>query len=835
MAKGDVDNIENYRKTIIMENIAHAGQTLEEHLWGVAELAKAHAEKISMGNYGELLGLLHDFGKYSSEFQKYIKDAIRKNDPQFNPDEDEDFEDPTGKKGKIDHSTAGAQFLGRKNGSSNAHKLLGQFLSLCLVSHHSGLINCLTTDNDGTWDSYSKRLSKNDHKTHLEECATNADHCILERIDGILADTLFTKPFEEMCREILLSSPDKNPFSTVIQFQLGLLTRILFSTLIDADRQDTADSERPKSAQHRQQGMYRSWDTLIERIESKYKTFVTKNHVDKIRKEVSEHCLRAAKRPEGLFTLTVPTGGGKTLASLRFALHHAKEHSMDRIIYVIPFTTIIDQNAQDVREILEPKECPEDAGKIVLEHHSNIGADVQSWKEKLITENWDAPVVFTTMVQFLETVFGAGTRGARRMHQLAKAVIIFDEIQTLPIKCVHMFNNVINFLVNQCGSTVVLCTATQPLLSSVDEKKGALKLTEENELMPDVDKLCADLKRVHVHDSRKSAGWSYPEIGALAVEQVSKEGNCLVVVNTKKAARLIFEEAQNADFEAFHLSTGMCPAHRKKTLKAIHQKLADKEPVLCISTQLIEAGINIDFRAVIRMLAGLDSITQAAGRCNRHGSSELGSVFIVNPAEENLEFLKDIAVGKEKSNRVLDDYRDNPSKYDSDVIGPKMLEWYYQNYFYERKDAMDYPVYAGRNDSLLNLLSSNSNVVSEYGRVQKILPEIFLRQSFMTAAKLFKSIDAPTRSVLVRYGDEGKELVNQLCAAYEVDKQYALIKKAQQYSVNLFPYEFEKLAVQDALYRVQEDTEIFYLDDRYYSETFGISMETINKEVFLNV
>jgi len=211
-------------------------------------------------------------------------------------------------------------------------------------------------------------------------------------------------------------------------------------------------------------------------------------------------------------------------------------------------------------------------------------------------------------------------------------------------------------------------------------------------------------------------------------------------------------------------------------------------------------------------------------------------VFVVNPAEENLDFLKDIAVGKEKSNRVLDDYRDNPSKYDSDVIGPKMLEWYYQNYFYERKDAMDYPVVdAGRNDTLLNLLASNSNAVGEYGRVQKILPEIFLRQSFMNAAKLFKSIDAPTRSVLVGYGDEGKELVNQLCAAFEVDKQYALIKRAQQYSVNLFPYEFEKLKKEDALYRVQEDTEIFYLDDRYYSETFGISMEPINKEVFLNV
>lgn len=278
----------------------------------------------------------------------------------------------------------------------------------------------------------------------------------------------------------------------------------------------------------------------------------------------------------------------------------------------------------------------------------------------------------------------------------------------------------------------------------------------------------------------------------------------------------------------------MCPAHRKQALKTIRRKLYDKKPILCVSTQLIEAGVDIDFRSVVRMLAGLDSIAQAAGRCNRHGSPEIGNVFVVNPAEENLDYLKDIAVGKEKSNRVLDDYKSDASKYDSDIIGLKMLEWYYQNYFYERKDVMDYPVNASRNDTLLNLLSTNSSAVADFRRANT-MPVINLRQSFMTAAKLFKSIDAPTRSVIVRYGDEGRELVNQLCSAFEVEKQYALIKKAQQYSVNLFPYEFEKLAEQNAFYRVQEETEIFYLDDKYYSEQFGISMEPINKEGFLYV
>ena len=542
------------------------------------------------------------------------------------------------RKGKIDHSTAGAQYLTQKIGQSSVHTIVGQILSLCMVSHHSGLINCLTTDNNGTWDSYSKRLSKNSDKTHSEECEENIDEEILERINTILSDKSLTSPFEERCRSILVVSPERNPLSSVVQFQLGLLVRFLFSALLDADRQDTADSEKPNTAGHRLRGKYKPWSVLIERFENSYKNFATRTPVDELRKEVSSHCFHAAQRQRGLFTLTVPTGGGKTLACLRFALHHAQIHDLERIINIIPFTSIIDQNAQVVREILEPTNCPKDTGRIVLEHHSNIGADAQSWKEKLLIENWDAPVVFTTMVQFLEALFGAGTRGARRMHQLANAVIVFDEIQTLPVQCVHLFNNAINFLVDHCGSTAVLCTATQPLLGSVNQKKGALKLTPENELMPNVGKLFDDLKRVHVHDYRKSPGWSYPEIAALSVEQVKTTGSCLVIVNMKKAARIIFEEAGKDNFEIFHLSTGMCPAHRKATLKTIRKKLDNGEPILCISTQLIEAGVDVRFPLSHPLLAGLDSIAQAAGRCNRHGGPEIGNVFVVNPLEENLRF-----------------------------------------------------------------------------------------------------------------------------------------------------------------------------------------------------
>ena len=632
----------------------------------------------------------------------------------------------------------------------------------------------------------------------------------------------------------------KNQTSTIFQFQVGLFVRYLFSCLIDADRQDTADSEKIQAAGFRQNGMYVDWKDLIDRLETRILEFGnSESNVDKLRKHVSDSCLEASKKDRNIFTLTVPTGGGKTLASLRFALHHAKKHQLDRIIYVIPFTSIIDQNAEVVRNILEKNVA--DKGRIVLEHHSNIGAEKQSWKEKLLTENWDAPVVYTTMVQFLEALFGAGTRGARRMHQLARAVIVFDEIQTLPIRCVHMFCNAVNFLVRQCGSSVVLCTATQPLLGKVDNQKGALDLPSIHEIMPNVHDLFDGLKRVDVIDSRKAGGWTDEEIADLVREEVAKTGSCLVVVNMKRSARSLFKIVQqNSEAECFHLSTGMCPVHRKKILEIIRERIKPENnlPTICISTQLIEAGVDIDFGTVVRYIAGLDSIAQAAGRCNRNGRRGIGNVYIVNPKDEPIDCLKDIAIAQEKAGRVLDDYKEDREKYRNDLIGPPLLEWYYENFFFGRRNEMDYPVTpkeAGRNDTILNLLSTNHLAQSSFARSSKKPRDLFLYQSFMTAGELFAAIDAPTIGIVVQYGEKGKEIVGQLSAAFEVEKQYKLLREAQQYSVNIFPHEFKKLSEAGALFPVQSGTKIYFLDEKYYSEEFGISMEPVSEEGVLYV
>lgn len=817
--------------------IAHDNQSLENHLQGVANLSRKNAGKIGCGDYGELLGLLHDVGKYSDDFQSYIKSAVG----ILDPDVDEETVESSKLRGKIDHSTAGAQLLwSRFSSGTNEERLFVQILSLCLVSHHSGIIDCLTTDSQGTYDAFSKRINKSDDKTHIREAQLRLDKGISERLRVLLSKPDFFKPMELVVKGIYAKCPEQSPQSTIFQFQLGLFIRFLFSCLIDADRQDSADSENIKNVEARQNGIYRSWVTLSERLEKALTVFGSATtKVNRIRTEVSEQCLKASQKKKGIFTLTVPTGGGKTLASLRFALHHAELHHLDRIVYIIPFTSIIDQNAEVVRKILEVGK--EEKGKIVLEHHSNIGNEKQSWKEKLLTENWDAPVIYTTMVQFLEAFFGGGTRGARRMHQLANSVIIFDEIQTLPIRCVHMFCNAVNFLVDQCGSSVVLCTATQPLLGNVDRLKGALSLSRENEIMSNITRLFSDLERVEVCDCRKIDGWTDNELAELAIREEKESGSCLIVVNTKRSARSLFTVLQEKmALSCFHLSTAMCPMHRKKVLSVIRERIAPEKniPTICISTQLIEAGIDVDFGSVIRCNAGLDSIAQAAGRCNRNGIRRKGKVYIVNPKEENIDFLKDIAIGKEKSERVLNDFKETPEDYDNDPIGPALLKWYYKNYFFERKGDMSYPVKAkeiGRDDTILDLLSTNELAISEFVRAHHGCPSTLLFQSFMTAGRVFKSIDAPTQSVIVQYGEKGRAIVNQLCAGFNVEEDYKLLHEAQQYSVNLFSNEFERLKEIDALHSVQEGMDIFYLDSKYYSEQFGLSMEAINKEECLNV
>lgn len=842
-----------------------AEQSLYDHLTGTAEIAKQLAEKIGLPLCGELIGLVHDLGKYSQAFQQYIRNSVASNNyQQLGLDEDEEADKlleqsnkplaQKPKRGSVDHSTAGGQWLltefqnhNTPIKNTNRHRknadLLAEILSIAVFSHHSGLINIV--DLAGNTAFYN-RTQKPDDKTHLEEALRHAHN---EKLFSVLTDNWqkqLIQEFNSVFQPILIKYHQQQLSAIEFDFYTGLFTRLIFSCLIDADRSNSIAFEHPN--QQAELAFHRpNWQLAIDKVEQKYAEFanhsdqqpISQQAINQQRNHIAQACLDNAQQPQGIFSLTVPTGGGKTLASLRFAVHHAKIHQLERIIFIIPFTSIIEQNADAVREILE------DAGvgcKWVLEQHSNLEPNVQTWQSKLIADNWNAPIVFTTMVQFLESCFGGGTKGVRRLHQLTNAVLIFDEIQTLPTHCYHLFINTINFLTQYTQTTAVLCTATQPVLdklSTQDTIKNRGILHTPTEIIGDdtaLSLLFDTLKRVEIHDHTRPS-LDEAEITAFIGEKFTEFQSTLVIVNTKAWAMTVYQalQSQVAPDSIYHLSTGQCAKHRKDLIAKIKQRLKDNLPTLVISTQLIEAGVDISFKSVVRFLAGLDSILQASGRCNRHGELTdnagqmiKGQVFVITPTQENLTLLPSIKRGKDQMATLF--YQLSlPEHSNKNLLDPEMVRIYFEN-LYLNKEMLDEMVYPTKVDglptNLLELLADNgSNAYANNDNSQRIVRGEFpkLWQSFMSANKAFKAIDAPTKTVVVPYGDEGKELITDFCGvSYKDEHSYKLVKKAQAYSVNVFPYMFDKLAEAKALTAIGE-TGIVVLNERFYDEIMGLN------------
>ena len=810
-------------------------QSVQAHLKETAALAKVFAQKLNLESAGELLGLMHDFGKYSRKFQKYIHDETG----LFNPDLDDEESTPDGS--KVDHSTAGAQWVYRElrkfGAAQGIGEFLGQMLGLCIASHHGeGLIDCLDGEGNPKW---IERFNKTDELTHLAECERNADEVIRQKAHELAGENLI----RSLLKAVKPIISDSTINEKIKEFYLGCLTRFLFSCLIDADRINSSDFEREAQKEVRRLAEKPDWQSAIDKLEVKLAGFENRpaeeiKPIDEIRRRISDDCLKRAVDSQGIYTLTVPTGGGKTLASLRYALHHAQKHNLDRIIYIIPYTSIIDQNAQAVREIL--------GEDWVLEHHSNLEPEKQSWQDKLLSENWDKPIVFTTMVQFLDAWFGGGTRGARHIHTMTNAVLIFDEIQTLPVKCVHLFCNVLNWLTTFGKSTAVLCTATQPLLGKSglqnfpEDKRGAitarglLRLPENAEIMgkhQDLDKLFEELSRVEIRFNEKAGGWNVDEAGAFLLEQFATTPSCLFIVNTKKWAQELYQycQRQNVPPEVlFHLSTNQCAAHRKAIFDTIKARLEKKQPVICISTQLIEAGVDISMACVIRALGGLDSIAQAAGRCNRHKEVDKGLVYVLNLQEQDFtRILPDIQAGKTHAERVFRDFAGQ------DILQPAAMELYFEYYFYQRSDEMAYSIKNSATGSLLDWLSDNA--LNPYGEKnnKRSKPLPLLMQSFKSAGRAFQAIDAPTHAVIVPYG-EGAELIAKLCGEWDPKEMHRTLQKAQRYSVNVFPNVWGKLQKENALHETIEGSGIYYLKGRPYNDDFGLSVDETSDMTFLN-
>lgn len=783
-------------------------QTLAEHSKTVSRLVKKYGTDIALPTLGELAGLLHDTGKAKQTFQIYLHDNDRS------------------QKGKINHSTAGAKYLMDTFPETNTtEKLCRQILALTILSHHSGLIDCL--DPNGN-DKFTDRLSPSSEIHYPESIRNFFPACTTENTITVLFQNA-TRELEQYRNRIKKITPSSNE----IIFYYGLTTRYLLSSLIDADRYDAYCFAADLKSEDRDYHLSTLWPELIARLEQYLANFPCTTDIEKLRRKISDDCKTFATHPPGIYRLCVPTGGGKTLSSLRFALEHANKYQKKRIIYAISYTTIIDQNAQVIRDALQNDD-------IILEHHSNIICDEQGGDDttgrtipELLTERWDSPIILTTTVQLLNTLFLSKPRSVRRMHNLADSIIIFDEVQTIPVKCLSMFNTALNFLAEICGATILLCTATQPELTRTPHP---LRLSPTPDIISNLPVLFQKFKRTQIIDERTLEGYSAEQLADFALDHRLGNPSILIIANTTSAARRIHTALQNkmCPEKLYYLTTKLCPAHRKEKLAEIRKNLDDKIPMICVTTQLIEAGVDVSFSCVIRCIAGLDSIAQAAGRCNRHGESACKCVYVVNLANEKLAKLPDIQKGKDVAERVMGEFERQPDLFGNDLLSPKAVEIYYRYYFWERQSEMDYIVKksdTGFSDdtTLYELLSQNIPGKRAYVRKQNSFPQNPLRQAFTSAGNLFEVIEHNTQSVIVPYG-HGAEIIRALEKSQNIAEIRTLLRSAQQFSVNLFAYEVDKFS--NGISPIG-DTGAYALSSDCYSDEYGVTPFSDNEPVIV--
>jgi len=726
-------------------------QKLDEHLKNVAELARQFAEPFGGGDWAYVAGLWHDIGKYSAKFQERIN----------------------GKCINVDHSTAGAQEAVKKYGGQ-----MGKILAYSIAGHHAGLADGKAVNAEDR-DSLEWRIN-------TKQIPCYSDFCLaLQDVMDISINKI---------RSIFEKRRNNEDYA----YGLSFFIRMLFSCVVDADRLDTEAFESPLKSKKREQ--YPSLSELKEKFDT-YLSEKIKNarrsEVNEKRAEVLERCRNAAEKPMGFFQLTVPTGGGKTLSSMAFALNHAIKNKLDRVIYVIPYTSIIEQSADVFREAFG------NLGDAVIEHHSNFDEakiknenddEIQPWE--LAIENWDAPIIVTTNVQFFESLFSHHAGRCRKLHNIVNSVLILDEAQMLPVNMLYPCLRAIEELVNYYNTTVVLCTATQPALEKGSDRpdfKG-LDIKPENEIIGDkkaVEKLYKNLERVKLENLNKLSDDSL-------VSKLKSHSQVLCIVNTRGRARKLYDLMnKNSTPDCFHLSANMCPEHRSEKLKNIRQRLEEKRPCKVVSTQVVEAGVDIDFPIVYRELAGIDSVAQAAGRCNRENKlyPEKGKVFVFEPEAGIVQMFRHHV---DSTGEVIRHHLDNMLSLDA-------VREFFELYFWKKGDELD--------------------AMKIIAKLTEDAPR--LNFPFRSISNEFRVIDDYSIPVIIPWGKGElllKELKEQIAKGTGFDKK--LLRRLQRFTVNVYPQAFVKhkgISIEYLIPKNEQFAVLMNMD--IYSEECGINLD----------
>lgn len=707
-------------------------QTLEEHSRNVAELAAGFAAPFGCSETARLLGLVHDMGKARSAFQGYL---LRQN-------EMDDSEYDSGQHG---HSGAGACWLAQNLGS------WGHLLAYCVAGHHAGLPD----GNDGVNPNGALSLRLHDEKHVLCEAAVVS--------------------WMESHKSIWLGCKIAAPWRGFSAAEASFWLRMLYSALVDADFLDT--EMFMDAAKNKRRAGYPSLGELAERFYAKLDAKQTSSEhtpINELRAKIREACEMAAAQPKGLFSLTVPTGGGKTLSSTAFAFRHALAKGLRRIIYVIPYTSIIEQTADQLEEFLGT-DC-------VVQHHSNLEPEKETEHSRLAAENWDAPVIVTTAVQFFESLHACKSSRCRKLHNITESVVILDEVQLLPPSLLLPITESLHQLVAHYGCSFVLCTATQPHLKEIDGRPTALANDEIREIIPKGFDLYQKLKRTNIEfPTINPVRKSWNEIA----DELQSYRQVLCIVNTRKNARELYSLMPKA---TYHLSASMCGAHRSRVIAEIKERLKAGDEIRVISTQLVEAGVDIDFPVVYRAMAGLASVVQAAGRCNREGKlGTLGKVVVFNPPEPSpkgdLRWGEDTLINMlAAANGRLD--------VDSAEVYPK----YYRQFFERQHDC---------GSIFATLLGNARNGIQ-----------------FRETATAFQMIDSrATRSVIVRWGGSEK-WINSLQG---VGPKREIMRPLQRYAVSVPKRVAEHLLAEGGLVEVHGI--LVQESKNLYSDTCGLILD----------
>ena len=780
-------------------------QTLREHSHNVAKMTSDKCATIGLKSFGELLGLIHDQGKSYRKWQDYL--IGDKNTPD-----------------RVPHSGPGVWFAQRLFGNRKeiGAELTLQMLCLTVRGHHGGIHDALTPEGEPDEPlplSYSEDENRNAESLFFDEVISreNLEKLFTESCGEVVA------LFGRIGRLAALSPTAKNE----VMLYLGLTEKFIYSSLIDADRADAASWEYRDDETKDE---VPSWVAHIEKLKEHLGN-LDHSGIGALRAGISDTCSNFVTESSGIYRLYVPTGGGKTLSGLAFALRTAKRCGKDHIFITSPFLTILEQNASAIRSALG--ETEDSISSAVLEHHSNVvfeSSDDSDEAEMLYlrqTERWQSPeIIMTSSVQFLNSLFSGKTAAARRMCALSNSVIIIDEVQAIPSNCTYLFNIAANFLSYICDSVVVLCTATPPALSKLSYPAH---MSCPEDIVPNVEELFRAFKRTDLVFSDCNRMMKTDELAEYIIGKFTKSGNCLAVMNTKSVALGLYryiKEAVGSEVKVFYLSTELCPAHRTVIIKNIRQMLG-KNPVICISTQLIEAGVDISFNCVVRSLAGLDSIIQAAGRCNRNGKDSIGNVYVVRCADERLDMLSDISSGVEATSRLLSDFEREPEKLGWDMLSPEAIERYYGYYFTRREKTLGYSI--GKDNNAVNLLGFNEKARSAYQHEhrQPYRPSM-LAQAFRTVGKCFTPICQNTTGIIVPYGRCGEELQSLLDSKTAKERAHYL-RNLQKFTVNVYENKLAELQSNGALQQKEAHSfnelyGIWILSNGFYSEETGINI-----------